>query len=278
MNEGIAMDLFNEGRTDEAIAMYKQLIEKYPEKKGYYEGQLAIIAEDTDLSSFTDEESATSSPIIQETNQEEDQPAPEEEIKPSENLEVSESVQDESTSSTVEETTDFFQSIDTEAYLEPEVDTKALEEEVVYEQKPIDDIQPEATSKVPENKDSNVSESAAIFLFNQGRNEEAIDIYRQLMDQQPERRDYFLAQISILQNEPFIAEETATKETTQDEEVSNDTEKTNESDEDFISESTALILFNQGKLDEAIQVFERLKEQYPEKAAHFDSQIDILRS
>ena len=294
MNEGVAMDLFNEGRTDEAIAMYKQLIAKYPEKKGYYEGQLAIIADDTDLSSMTTDDSVDSSSKVEETNEVEDESKPaevvsnlvtkdreEEEkldaIEPSIDLEVKTPIKEESKTSETTDTTDFFQSIDTEAYLEPET-SKEVEQEV-FEQKPIlDDVQFEKANEVPENKESKVSESAAIFLFNQGRNEEAIDIYRQLMDQQPEREDYFLAQISILQNEPFIAEEVLPTETASDEQVEADADKTDGAGEDFISESTALILFNQGKVDEAIQVFERLKEQYPEKAAHFDSQIDILRS
>ncbi|HAS47009.1 MAG TPA: hypothetical protein DCS93_41380 [Microscillaceae bacterium] len=294
MNEGVAMDLFNEGRTDEAIAMYKQLIAKYPEKKGYYEGQLAIIADDTDLSSTTTDDSVDSASKVEETNEVEDESKPaevvsnlvtkereEEEkpdaIEPTIDLEVKTPIKEESKTSETTDTTDFFQSIDTEAYLEPET-SKEVEQEV-FEQKPIlDDVQFEKANEVPENKESKVSESAAIFLFNQGRNEEAIDIYRQLMDQQPEREDYFLAQISILQNEPFIAEEVLPTETASDEQVEADADKTDGAGEDFISESTALILFNQGKVDEAIQVFERLKEQYPEKAAHFDSQIDILRS
>ncbi|OJJ23850.1 hypothetical protein BKI52_05735 [marine bacterium AO1-C] len=287
MNEGIAMDLFNEGRTDEAITMYKQLIAKYPEKKGYYEGQLAIIAEDTDLSSLTTEESETSSKLVEEvendvnTSKQDDFSSISIEADKTEDRftsdEVIKPIEEESKKSEEKETTDFFQSIDTEAYLEPET-SKEVPQDILDNTLADQTSSQENKQEILENKESNVSESAAIFLFNQGRNEEAIDIYRQLMDKQPERRDYFLAQISILQNEPFIAEEVAKDATTTDEDINDETEESNQEEDDFISESSALILFNQGKVDEAIQVFERLKERHPEKAAHFDSQIDILRS
>ena len=302
LNEGIAMDLFNEGRTKEAITMYKQLIERHPEKKAYYEGQLEIISDGVDLDFFEEEsdtsvsetpENSVQSPIVEDHQQEEgsskvdvieeldkvDDNSKEETIaeiiKPIEEEPekiITEDKQDQK-SDIAENTPDFFQSIDTEAYLEPE----NIQPEV-FEQKPIVDEPTGQTEEVATNRGDAASESAAIFLFNQGRNEEAIEIYRRLMDQQPERSDYFLAQISILQNEPFITEEASTQKDNGSEEskVEEDTIETEE--EDFVSESMALILFNQGKLDEAIQVFERLKEQYPEKAAHFDSQIDILRS
>lgn len=43
LSEGQALDLFNEGRTEEAVKIYKLLMEKNPEKADYYRNQIDIL-------------------------------------------------------------------------------------------------------------------------------------------------------------------------------------------------------------------------------------------
>ncbi|WP_026998500.1 tetratricopeptide repeat protein [Eisenibacter elegans] len=45
LNEGIAMDLFNDGRIEEAILVYQHLAAKQPDKHSYYQTQLQIMTD-----------------------------------------------------------------------------------------------------------------------------------------------------------------------------------------------------------------------------------------
>jgi len=46
--------------------------------------------------------------------------------------------------------------------------------------------------------------------------------------------------------------------------------------QDELSESYALALYSEGKIREAVKVYEALKKKYPERVAYYQSQIDIL--
>jgi tetratricopeptide (TPR) repeat protein len=46
--------------------------------------------------------------------------------------------------------------------------------------------------------------------------------------------------------------------------------------QDELSESYALALYSEGKIREAVRVYEALKKKYPERVAYYQSQIDIL--
>jgi tetratricopeptide (TPR) repeat protein len=277
LNEGLAMDLFNEGHTSQAVEMYKKLIERYPEKADYYRGQLEIISDDVN-DDFSTEETPLSDYIESSGSLVDTKPFNEEPSKPTaedKSTDLPEEKIQEQTADSEVDVPSFFEQIDIVDREKPETTQSFVPNEIVHqEDEPQSKIEEEEIVEgTPPGYDSDVTESAAIFLFNQGRNEEAIAIYRALMKKQPERKDYFAAQISILQNEPFVAEDTTT--TNQD---NADEEELTDDDVDFVNESTALMLFNQGKIDAAIEVFEKLKVRYPEKAAHFASQIAILKS
>jgi tetratricopeptide (TPR) repeat protein len=112
-----------------------------------------------------------------------------------------------------------------------------------------------------------VTESQAIFLFNQGKNEEAIKIYEQLMARNPLKATYYENQIKVLKG----ADLDKAKET----KISNVSVNGGDNEP---NEGMALQFFTQGKTEEAIAIYEQLMAKHPEKSTYFASQIEILKS
>lgn len=111
------------------------------------------------------------------------------------------------------------------------------------------------------------SESEAILLFNQGKNQEAIFIYEKLIQSNPSKANYYANQIQVLKGfinkiDPLKNEKAQVQTFTPDE----------------VSEKAAIAYFTQGRITEAILMYEKLMEAFPDKRKHFASQIDILKS
>ncbi len=386
VNEGKAMGLYYDGKIEESIAMYQRLMELYPDKKEYYTVNLrTLVGEDLDKYLPSSESPLKdSSPSPQDTTQsffdgisQEEPNPPAEEIQntvvepenkelgttlnepstPSENasytdtpaetktpqpeepLEPENTVQNEIIPEIKRDTGSFFDQIPEdpepfklpakETILDPqdepeiasltdhdnqaEVTSEALPEQKIEEtpvqEKPskeeppserqatestipaeVDpnpepeaesepsalEASPEETPATPEgsqdlDEQNYLDESEAILLFNQGRSEEAIDLYQQLIERNPQKASYFKSQIQVLQDSLM----------NQSKEEGN-TEKSDSAgksilDED-LNERMAIQLFSQGDTEGAIQVYEKLIQAHPEKKNYFLSQIEILKS
>ncbi|HAI76144.1 MAG TPA: hypothetical protein DCM08_07830 [Microscillaceae bacterium] len=138
INEAEALKAFQQGNIEDALAIYKKLALRFPDKEAYYLSQIDILRgnfkpEDQFPSSHTSEELSDASANLA---------------------------------------------------------SSALIEEVA----------PEAPQKPAVNlpQEQEISEVAAISLFNDGKVKEAVEIYKQLQLKFPEKSDYFAAQIDVL--------------------------------------------------------------------------------
>ncbi|MEO1655230.1 MAG: tetratricopeptide repeat protein, partial [Bacteroidota bacterium] len=134
----------------------------------------------------------------------------------------------------------------------------------------------EASAQAQTDLNDYTSESEAILLFNQGRSEEAIRIYEKLIEQNPQKASYYRSQINVLiEVQNTLSELTKTNPGLPVE----DTPLTSDVDlNEDLSERMAIQLFNQGKTTEAVEVYKKLIEKFPDKKTYFLSQIEILES
>lgn len=179
-----AIKLFDEGNIKEAIAIYEQLKLKFPEKASYYQSQIDIFSMDFSSLNFNDEtildaeDSLDTNSLISDILAIDTKPIEQETNNSQEEIIVQE-----------EPTTLFNQSN------QSEILNSVVENEVAPEEK----TSPESI----ENNfvsDAEVTEAQAITFFNEGNVEKAVEIYRQLILQNPDKKAYFASQIEILES------------------------------------------------------------------------------
>lgn len=147
-----------------------------------------------------------------------------------------------------------------------------------------------------------LNETYAITLYSAGKIHEAIKVYEALKEKYPDREAYYQSQIDILKEDldiPASANEdtsSAVDVPAGDAENQQETEQTEkkpepsatakpkslvdalqEAPKTFYTELDAIRLRDEGKDDEAIQIYERLILQHPEKKAYFEKQIQIIK-
>ncbi len=188
-----AITFYASGKNKEAVEIYKKLLKINPDKKDYYESQIEI------LSDFSDD-TRIETPSSLETRQE---------------IGITETRDLNSVS---------FDTTPVEVVREKEVvpeifgDRKEVQREVeevkIPEIKILEKDLEKNTEKlkevvVPKNiekttpDDSNTQilrEDVALKLLDEGRMEEAIEVYKKLILQNPEKKAYFVTQIEILEN------------------------------------------------------------------------------
>lgn len=118
----------------------------------------------------------------------------------------------------------------------------------------------------------NWTESQAIFYFQQGKNEQSIQVYEKLIELYPDKKMYFEKQIKAITSQKTheLKDEKAVITPIQ---FSPHTTENNE-----YSEELALRLFAQGRVSEAIFVYEKLSDLYPNKNNYYLSQIKVMTS
>jgi len=169
ISEEDALKLFNEGNTKGAVEMYEKLKEKFPEKAAYFQSQIDIFKMDfttiqipeTDLGTFLKNEK-------------------EAEVQPE---------------TTENKETIIPQTETIENMVQPILEEKK-EEPIIVETK-------EETLKTQENTSQTgeeVTEQQALMFFNEGNISKAVEIYKQLMLQNPDKKAYFASQIEILES------------------------------------------------------------------------------
>lgn len=201
-----AIRLFDEGNTQAAIAIYEQLKRKFPEKADYYQSQIDIFSMDFGSLNISDSTISTSSEnedAISERN-------------PQDSLDVHSLVNDFLSLSTTPPTEEVSSQVSEEnaEELAPQeeakisIETSVIEEvastETTSHSQELQNIIEESNSSetVTNTIDTNseVTESQAIAYFNEGNISKAIEIYRQLMLQNPDKKAYFASQIEILES------------------------------------------------------------------------------
>ncbi|GAB4127076.1 MAG: hypothetical protein OHK0045_07890 [Raineya sp.] len=168
-----AIRLFDEGNTQAAIAIYEQLKLKFPEKAAYYQSQIDIFS--MDFSSLNTQNTELSEDIG----------------TPSENP----SQENFDTNSLI---TDLL-------HIQPndEKSTEKLttqEESLPLQEENVSSSSEDKTTESTLSFTSEVTEAQAIDYFNNGDVAKAIEIYRQLILQNPEKKAYFASQIEILES------------------------------------------------------------------------------
>ncbi|MEM9982964.1 MAG: tetratricopeptide repeat protein, partial [Bacteroidota bacterium] len=177
VTETDAIILFNEGKLQEALEVYKKLIAHYPDKTSYYTTQMEIMGLD----------------VQQEDLQQEDTPK--------------ETVVEEPEEIILEKLEEAAETID----FTPDLEMPEVSQEESTEEETVADVEfnpaqlVEVTDKkkkkqaIPQSAEE-YTELDAMSMFNEGRTEEAIEIYHKLMLQHPEKKAYFEAQINILES------------------------------------------------------------------------------
>jgi len=156
-----AIRLFEQGNTRAAIAIYEQLKLKHPEKASYYQSQIDIFSMDFG------------------------------------NLNLADTQVPESTEAVLDNNIDSQTTI-TDIQLTSETNTP--------EEMPLVETQDNAKQGLVETYETKpfegeeITESQAIAYFNEGNVAKAIEIYRQLMLQNPDKKAYFASQIEILES------------------------------------------------------------------------------
>jgi len=171
VTEEEALRLFNEGNTKEAIEVYEKLKDISPEKASYYQSQIDIFKMDFSTIELKEEDTLLQDFLETPIKQEETKSLENEKI----NVEVKEEV--------VEKAWD--------------VEVKKVEEEKLTE--PFEKIAEEKTPEEVKTGDE-VTEQQALAYFNEGKISEAVEIYKQLMLQNPDKKAYFASQIEILES------------------------------------------------------------------------------
>jgi tetratricopeptide (TPR) repeat protein len=193
ISEEEAIRYFNEGNTQATVEIYQKLKEKYPEKASYFQSQIDIFKmdftnleiEEEDIDSITESvEAGKVDEIIVETTTEELLKETLEPILPT-TSNTPEEVVDNTVQETVEQQKESEQVV---SELQP--DSSSLVSELTEEKQKTE----QATS------DSEVSEQQALAYFNEGNISKAVEIYKQLMLQNPEKKAYFASQIEILES------------------------------------------------------------------------------
>ncbi|MDW8297287.1 MAG: tetratricopeptide repeat protein [Raineya sp.] len=176
-SEEYAIALFEKGDVQGAIAVYERLKLQHPEKESYYQSQINIFS-----------------------------------------MSLDDIVTDEKLISTPESTQTDLQ-IDTDSLLQeilnvPKIEQPATEKmsetyQTSNESSTTEIHQPETQEQTSQSfessvnstlSDDEISEEKALAYFNEGNTAKAIEIYRKLMLQIPEKKAYFASQIEILES------------------------------------------------------------------------------
>ncbi|MGD1842099.1 MAG: tetratricopeptide repeat protein [Thermonemataceae bacterium] len=184
VTETDAIILFNEGKLQEALDVYKKLIAHYPDKTSYYTTQMEIMGLDVQQED-----------IQQADLQQEDTPK--------------EAVVEEPEDTILEKQEEPEEVVETIGFT-PDLEMPEVNQEESTEEETVADVEfnpaqlVEVTDKkkkqaVPQSAEE-YTELDAMSMFNEGRTEEAIEIYHKLMLQHPEKKAYFEAQINILES------------------------------------------------------------------------------
>ncbi|MEO1655775.1 MAG: tetratricopeptide repeat protein, partial [Bacteroidota bacterium] len=161
IDENLALSLFNEGKLDEAILVYKRLAQLNPGERSHYYNQLSVLTGDESYKLLAEQEPDPLSSVVDPTL---DPPA--DNASP-EVTESSEGNNDEAS---------FFENI--------HLDNGSLTDSDPFAE--------------PKNKPENISEANALALYYDGKKEEAFAMYDKLMELYPEQREEFQSHLNNL--------------------------------------------------------------------------------
>ena len=192
-----AIRLYASGKNKEAVEIYKKLLIIKPDKKDYFESQIEI------LSDFSDDTRTEipSSDIRQDTGSTEtrDLNNASFDTTPAE-IVTREIVVPEIAKETIKETvTETFG--DRKVVEKVEIPKVEIPKIKIEEKKTIIISSPTIEKPVSDNSNGQIlHEDVALKLLDEGRMDEAIEIYKKLILQNPEKKAYFVTQIEILEN------------------------------------------------------------------------------
>lgn len=170
ISEEMAIEAFDAGDTDKAIEIYKYLKVRYPTQVDYFQSQIDIF--EMDLNTI----SLPSSTVLKKDS-------PREEILPDndpDTLQKAKTTQQVIEKPAEKEVADMVEISQAEPLIQP--------------------ISENTETDTPAQDEDKFTESQALAFFSEGETEKAVEIYRQLMLQFPEKKAYFASQIEILES------------------------------------------------------------------------------
>lgn len=269
ISEANALALYYEGKKQEAFAMYEKLMELYPEQKDEFQMHLNNLKRNSVDNADTSSQTTTTI-----NNNENGDQSFFQGINSDNLTSPAEEPSQEAQDTPVQESPNAMQK--TNSGIDEQMMKDARDNIAEKIQNP--ELIEEASAQAQTDLNDYTSESEAILLFNQGRSEEAIRIYEKLIEQNPQKASYYRSQINVLiEVQNTQSELTKTNPSLPIEEKEKPIINDIDLKED-LSERIAIQLFNQGKTEEAVEVYKKLIDKYPDKKTYFLSQIEILES
>jgi tetratricopeptide (TPR) repeat protein len=295
LSETLALSYTSKRQYGDALMVYKRLIEKYPDRENYYLIQINSLEQELKLEETQKESVASNdSPIpAQDANS---QLRFQDEIPVSESYAVSLLSQNRPKEAVAIYHKLIAEFPERQSYFQDKIrlveqNNKPKEEQPVSFFDTISLEEPGITfTPTPDSKTAvEIDERLAMNYFQEGNMKSAIEVYHKLMQLNPLKKEYYQQQINTMEGN-FPSEDSIDSKMEENKTfaantaVIHDYEDTTPTIEpvatiaEHMTESNALSLFNTGKVKEAIEIYEQLKLQFPERSTYFASQIDVLKS
>lgn len=275
VTETLALSYYQKGEVKNSIEVYQKLLIKYPDRESYYYGRIKDLEgelqqqEEANLTKLNPNELSTETTSFFDSLDEDLEKI--EETNEDSSISEKKAIQlfNEKRYQEAIAVYELLVAQDSEKadyYLKQ---IEVLRQEQDFQQK-TSDLQEDSTPTVVEDNHLNdeVSEAKAMALYSEGKREEAMTMYQTLIQEEPEKKAYYESQLAILSDEGNTNTNLSNSDFSS--EVS--------TQENTIDENTAMNLFIEGKVEEAIKIYEQLSSLYPDRADYFQKQIEVLKS
>ena len=208
-----AITLYASGKNKEAVAIYKKLLKINPDKTDYYESQIEILSDFSDEARIetteTKEETSFETRNLNNASFDNFDTTPTEVVREVFTEKIVTETPKEIITETFGDRKEVIREIEEVKIPEisriPEIKISEKISEKFFEkieEKKIEVVTPKITEKTaPDSSNGQLlHEDVALKLLDEGRMDEAVEVYKKLILQNPEKKAYFVTQIEILEN------------------------------------------------------------------------------
>lgn len=273
VTETLALSYYQKGEIEQAVEIYQKLLIKYPDRENYYSNRIQELQQELakqseekiSLTELNPDELSTETTSFFDSLDEDLEKI--EEIKEDASISEKKAIQLFNEKRYQEAIAVYelliAKDVDKADYYLKQIEV--LRQEQDFHQK-TSSLEENNTAVVLDNLDDEVSESKAMALYGQGRRDEAIAMYQVLINEEPDKKAYYESQLTILSEEgnSNVPDSVFSSETSTDANV--------------LDENTAMNLFIEGKVEEAVQIYQQLITLHPDRADYFQKQIEVLKS